>query len=70
VHPGVESRFTPAGAKSERPLVVAVGRLAPVKRFEALVDAQAATLYQAALRVPGRDNLIWPREGGLKWPHL
>jgi len=18
----------------------------------------------------GRDNLIWPREGGLKWPHL
>jgi len=20
--------------------------------------------------IGGRDNLIWPREGGLKWPHL
>ena len=37
--PGVEPRFTPGGERSEVPLVVAVGRLVPVKRFHLLVDA-------------------------------
>ncbi len=39
VPPGVDPRFTPGGARSPRPLVVAVGRLVPVKRFDQLIDA-------------------------------
>jgi glycosyltransferase involved in cell wall biosynthesis len=38
VHPGIEPRFTPGGEKSPHPLVVAVGRLVPVKKFEVLID--------------------------------
>ncbi len=41
VPPGVDPRFTPEGPLSERPLVVAVGRLAPVKRFDRLICAAA-----------------------------
>ncbi len=43
VEPGVDDRFIGATSdlKSERPLVVAVGRLVPVKRFELLMDALA-----------------------------
>ncbi len=37
--PGVEPRFTPGGERSATPLVVAVGRLVPVKRFHLLVEA-------------------------------
>ena len=36
--PGVEAAFSPGGERSEAPLVVAVGRLVPVKRFELLID--------------------------------
>ena len=36
--PGVEPAFSPGGERSEAPLVVAVGRLVPVKRFELLID--------------------------------
>jgi glycosyltransferase involved in cell wall biosynthesis len=39
--PGVDARYAPGGRRSERPLVVAVGRLVPVKRFDALVRALA-----------------------------
>ena len=39
VHPGVDAGFTPGGERSATPLVVAVGRLVPVKRFHLLVDA-------------------------------
>ena len=39
VSPGIDPRFTPGGQRAERPLVVAVGRLVPVKRFELLVEA-------------------------------
>jgi glycosyltransferase involved in cell wall biosynthesis len=39
VPPGIDPRFSPSGEKSPTPLVVAVGRLVPVKRFEILVDA-------------------------------
>jgi glycosyltransferase involved in cell wall biosynthesis len=42
VPPGIEERFTPGGEKSPTPLVVAVGRLVPVKRQELLVDALVA----------------------------
>jgi glycosyltransferase involved in cell wall biosynthesis len=41
VPPGVDARFSPGGAKSTTPLVVAVGRLVPVKRFHVLLDALA-----------------------------
>ncbi len=41
VPPGVDERFTPGGDKSPVPLVVAVGRLVPVKRLELLIDAAA-----------------------------
>ncbi len=39
--PGVGSRFTPDGDRSAVPLVVAVGRLVPVKRFDMLIEALA-----------------------------
>jgi glycosyltransferase involved in cell wall biosynthesis len=45
--PGVDARYTPEGERSPIPLVVAVGRLVPVKRFDlllvALAEAKAAT---------------------------
>lgn len=37
--PGVEPRFAPGGERSQVPLVVAVGRLVPVKRLPLLVEA-------------------------------
>jgi glycosyltransferase involved in cell wall biosynthesis len=41
VPPGVDDRFTPGGQRSPTPLVVAVGRLVPVKRFDELLRALA-----------------------------
>jgi glycosyltransferase involved in cell wall biosynthesis len=41
VSPGVDPRFTPGGTRATHPLVVAVGRLVPVKRFDLLIDALA-----------------------------
>ncbi|MGH2685281.1 MAG: glycosyltransferase family 4 protein [Actinomycetota bacterium] len=42
VHPGVDPRFCPGGERSPHPLIVAVGRLTPVKRFDVLIRAAAA----------------------------
>jgi glycosyltransferase involved in cell wall biosynthesis len=42
VAPGVDRRFSPGGTRASNPLVVAVGRLVPVKRFNLLIDALAA----------------------------
>ena len=39
--PGVDARYTPGGQRSRTPLVVAVGRLVRVKRFDALLRALA-----------------------------
>ena len=39
--PGVDARYTPGGQRSPTPLVLAVGRLVPVKRFDALLRALA-----------------------------
>jgi glycosyltransferase involved in cell wall biosynthesis len=39
VPPGVHPRFSPGDKRSDHPLVVAVGRLVPVKRFDVLIDA-------------------------------
>jgi glycosyltransferase involved in cell wall biosynthesis len=41
VPPGVDPMFTPSGEKSPKPLVVAVGRLVPVKRYEHLIRSVA-----------------------------
>ena len=39
VAPGVGAQFRPGPGRSPHPLVVAVGRLVPVKRFDLLIDA-------------------------------
>jgi len=39
VPPGIDARFTPGGTRSPTPLVVAVGRLVPVKQLDRLVAA-------------------------------
>jgi glycosyltransferase involved in cell wall biosynthesis len=39
VHPGVDTAFSPGGERAATPLVLAVGRLVPVKRFPLLVEA-------------------------------
>jgi glycosyltransferase involved in cell wall biosynthesis len=36
--PGIEAKFAPGGRRSEVPLVVAVGRLVPVKRFDLMIE--------------------------------
>ncbi|MEY2453814.1 MAG: hypothetical protein QOD92_3388 [Acidimicrobiaceae bacterium] len=41
VSPGIDSMFTPGGEKAADPLVVAVGRLVPVKRYDHLIRAVA-----------------------------
>jgi glycosyltransferase involved in cell wall biosynthesis len=41
VPPGIDPSFSPGGTRSTTPLVVAVGRLVPVKRFHSLIDALA-----------------------------
>jgi glycosyltransferase involved in cell wall biosynthesis len=49
VHPGVDPRYSPGSdVESPEPLVLAVGRLAPVKRYDALVRAAHA----ARQRIP------------------
>jgi glycosyltransferase involved in cell wall biosynthesis len=54
VPPGVHLRFSPGGRRSRVPLVVAVGRLMPVKRFGALIDVMVAVRQQ----VPGAELVI------------
>lgn len=46
---GVDPAFSPGGEKSPDPSLIAVGRLAPVKRFDRVIDAAVA----ARNRVPG-----------------
>jgi len=48
VSPGVDPSFRPGGTRDPRPLVVAAGRLVPVKRFDVLIDA----LAQVKTRMP------------------
>jgi glycosyltransferase involved in cell wall biosynthesis len=38
VEPGVDESFRPGPARSDKPLVVAVGRLVPYKRFDSLIE--------------------------------
>lgn len=46
---GVDDRFRPGGERTHHPSLVAVGRLAPVKRFDRVIDA----VIEARTRVPG-----------------
>jgi glycosyltransferase involved in cell wall biosynthesis len=46
VPPGIDERFSPGESKSPVPLVVAVGRLMPSKRFDELVRAVAEVRVQ------------------------
>jgi len=41
VPPGIDPRFSPGGRRSAHPLVVAVGRLVPVKNFRRLIEILA-----------------------------
>ena len=54
VPPGIDARFVPGPGKSIVPLVLAVGRLVPVKRLELLVEAVARARHV----VPGLRLLI------------
>lgn len=58
---GVDGMFVPGGMRSSSPLVVAVGRLAPVKRFDELIRAAVA----ARERVAGL-QLVIVGEGALR----
>ena len=40
--PGIEAKFAPGGSRSVTPMVVAVGRLVPVKRFDVLIEGLVA----------------------------
>jgi glycosyltransferase involved in cell wall biosynthesis len=48
VHPGIDPRFSPGGERAPEPLVVACGRIAPVKRYDNLVRAA----HRARQQVP------------------
>jgi glycosyltransferase involved in cell wall biosynthesis len=54
VPPGVDGRFSPSGAPDPEPLVVAVGRLVPVKRFDRFLDA----MIMLKTRCPGLRAVI------------
>jgi len=46
--PGIDPVFTPGGERDKEPLVVAVGRLVPVKRFHLLIRS----LHELRARIP------------------
>jgi glycosyltransferase involved in cell wall biosynthesis len=54
VPPGVEPHFTAGSIRSEAPLVVAVGRLVPVKRFHLLIEG----LVRLKPRIPDLQAVI------------
>jgi glycosyltransferase involved in cell wall biosynthesis len=52
--PGIDARYRPGGQRSRTQLVVAVGRLVPVKRFDALIRA----LVTVKKEQPGLEAVI------------
>jgi glycosyltransferase involved in cell wall biosynthesis len=54
VPPGIDEKFSPNGAKSATPLVVAVGRLMPSKRFDDLI----ASMSEVRRSVPDVELVI------------
>jgi glycosyltransferase involved in cell wall biosynthesis len=77
--PGVEAHFSPGGERSHAPLVVAVGRLVPVKRFHLLIDGLVrlrsrhpdlqATIVGEGYERPALEALI-ARHGASDWISL
>jgi glycosyltransferase involved in cell wall biosynthesis len=49
VPPGIDPRFQPGGERATEPMVVAVGRLVPVKHFDVMIR----TMHEVRRRVPG-----------------
>ena len=72
VEPGVEPRYAPGGRRSTEPLVVAVGRLVPVKRYDVLIRA----LAEARASVPNLRAVVVgegyerPRPEAVSYTHL
>jgi len=74
VPPGIDRRYSPGRRKSDVPLVVAVGRLMPVKRFDLLIDAVGSVrerVPDARLVIVGEgaererlDELVRERDAG------
>lgn len=54
VPPGIDERFSPGDERSPHPLVVAVGRMMPVKRFDHLIDV----LIELRRRHPGLEAVL------------
>ena len=54
VPPGIDQKFSPSGPRSERPLVVSVGRLMPSKRFDDLI----ASMVEVRRSVPDVELVI------------
>lgn len=54
VPPGIDARFRPGGRRSAKPLVLAVGRVVPVKRYDSLIRA----VGRARARVPDLELTI------------
>jgi len=75
---GVDEFFAPGGERSRTPLVVAAGRLAPVKRFHLLVEAATEARRQVPdlrLRIIGEGPLraelqAWARAHDASWLEL
>jgi glycosyltransferase involved in cell wall biosynthesis len=79
IPPGLNPFFTPGGERSATPLVVAVGRLVPVKDFPRLVRVMAGVrerVPDAELVIVGegyeRDHILATihEVGGADWVHL
>ena len=71
VPPGVDTRFQPAGPKHPTPLVVAVGRLVPHKRFDLLIEllARVRTRHPQLQAVVAGEGSERPRLEGLVRAH-
>ena len=54
VPPGIDARYSPGGRRAERPLVVAIGRLVPVKNFPRLLSI----LARVHERMPELESVI------------
>ena len=54
IPPGVDARFSPGGERAAQPLIVGVGRLVPVKRFDRLIRA----VVDARRRAPDLQLLL------------
>ncbi|MGE0877537.1 MAG: glycosyltransferase family 4 protein [Acidimicrobiia bacterium] len=62
VPPGIDPKYCPGGSRSSEPLVLAVGRLMPVKRFDALIK----TIARVRQSVPDA-RLVVIGDGAERW---